>query len=121
VLFTLTRYARARHRSRHDRYTHYSALHSSFLISFSTALSFNRAFSSSEFIAPRHDETEKEASHALLQPAVYRNYMLDREVTRPLFGLGVEKTVSLINELLDYPTYVGVGLCKTSAPADFAC
>jgi hypothetical protein len=101
---------------------HYSAIYSSLSISCSTALSSNRAFSSSEFIAPRHDETEKEASHALLQPAVYRNYMLDREVTRPLFGLGVKKTVSLINKLLDFDRGpVRIVLCGTHALTDRAC
>jgi hypothetical protein len=76
----------------------------------STALNSNRAFSSSEFIAPRHDETEKEVSHALLQAVDYRNYMLKGEVAQPIFGLGGKRTVSLINELLDYyPVVVGLG------------
>jgi hypothetical protein len=53
---------------------------------------------------------EKEASHALLQAVDYHNYMIGGEVSRPLFGLGVEKTVSLLNELLNYDALlVGVG------------
>jgi hypothetical protein len=80
------------------------------------------AFSPSEFIAPQHDESEKEASHALLQNMDYRDYMSDGEVTRPLFGLGVEAIVSFINGLLKYlPAGVGVGLCGTHALADYAC
>jgi hypothetical protein len=105
-----------------DINAHLSALHSSLVISFSSALSFNRAFSSSEFIAPRHDETEKEASHALLRATEYRTYILGGQVFKPIFGLGFEKTVSLIHELLDYgPVPVGVGLCEAAAPADYPC
>jgi hypothetical protein len=48
--------------------------------------------------------------------------MLGGQVSEPIFGLGVEKTVSLINELLDYGLpAVGVGLCERVAPADHAC
>jgi hypothetical protein len=93
-------------------------------ISSSTALSFNRAFSSSEFIAPRHDETEEEASHALLLSVDYHNYMRDGEVAQPIFGLGLEKTVSLINELYNYGTRlvsIGFGPCGTDALVDYAC
>jgi hypothetical protein len=94
-----------------DSNAHLSALHSSLVISFSTALSFNRAFSSSEFIAPRHDETEQEASHAFLQSTEYRNYIIRGQVSKPIFGLGIEKTVSLVNELLNHgPVPVDVGL-----------
>jgi hypothetical protein len=64
----------------------------------STALNSNRAFSSSEFIASRHDETEKEVSHALLQAVDYHNYMLEGEVGQPIFGLGVGMTVSCKKE-----------------------
>jgi hypothetical protein len=85
-------------------------------------LSSNRVLSSAIFIAPRHDETEKEASHALLRTVDYHNYMHDGEVTQPIFGLGVEKTVSLINELLNYGAdIVRVGLCGTDALVDYAC
>jgi hypothetical protein len=100
---------------------HCSAIHSSLSVSSSTALSFNRAFSSSEFIAPRHDESEEEASHALLQAVDYHNYMRDGEVTQPIFGLGGEKTVSLINELHNHgAVLVGLGLCGTGAMVDYA-
>jgi hypothetical protein len=63
-------------------------------------LGSNRAFSSSEFIAPRHGETENESSHALLRPVDYRKYMLEGEISQPLLGLGVEKTASLIYQVL---------------------
>jgi hypothetical protein len=87
----------------------FSDIYSGLSTSCSAALSSSRAFSSSEFIAPRHEETEKEASHALLQVVDYRNYMLDAEVSRPIFGLGVQMTVMLINELFDYaPEFVCV-------------
>jgi hypothetical protein len=84
-------------------------------------LNSNRAFSPSEFIGPRHDETEKEGSHALLQALNYRNYMLDGEVSQPIFGLGVKNTVSLINERLNYPVAVAVGPYGRHALADYAC
>jgi hypothetical protein len=100
---------------------HCSSIHFNLSTSCSAALSSNRAFSSSEFISPRHDETEKEASHAFLQAVDYHNYMLDGAVAQPMFGLGVEKTVSLVNELLKYPASVGVRLCKTEALTDYAC
>jgi hypothetical protein len=46
--------------------------------------------------------------------------MLDGAVAQPIFGLGVEKTVSLINWLLNYgPVLVGVRLCKAAAPVDY--
>jgi hypothetical protein len=79
-----------------------SDIHSSLSISCSTGLSSNRAFSSSEFIASRHDETEKEATHAFLQAVDYHNYMIGREASRPLFGLGVKRTLSFIEKLLDH-------------------
>jgi len=80
------------------------------------------AFSSSKFIATRHDETEKEASHALLQNVDYHSYMSDGKVTRPLFGLNIEATVSFINELLEYdPASVGIRLCGIHTLADYAC
>jgi hypothetical protein len=99
-----------------------SSIHSSLSISSSTALNSNWAFSPSKFIAPRHDETEKEASHALLHAVNYHNYMLDGEVSQPIFGLGVKKTVSLINELLSYGlASVGVGPCGTDILAEYTC
>jgi hypothetical protein len=62
-----------------------------------------------------------EASHALLQAVEYRNYILTGEVAQPVFGLGVQKTVSLINELLNHdPKFVRVRLCGTRALADYA-
>jgi hypothetical protein len=100
---------------------HPSASYSSLSTSCSSALSSNRALSSAIFIAPRHDKAEKEGSHALLQAVDYYNYIRDGEVTRPIFGLGVEKTVSLVNELLDYGAkLVRVGLCTTDALVDYA-
>jgi hypothetical protein len=84
-------------------------------------LSSNRALSSATFIAPRHDEAEKEGSHALLRAVDYHNYIRDGEVTQPRFGLGVEKTVSLVNELLNYGAdFVRVSLCGTDALVDYA-
>jgi ATP-dependent Clp protease adapter protein ClpS len=119
VLLTYFRYACVTN-SRHTQFLHCSAIHSSLSVSFSTALSFNGAFSSSEFIGPRHDETEEEASHALLQAVDYRSYMQYGEVIQPIFGLGVEKTVSLINELHNYGTVlVGVGLCDAYSVVDY--
>jgi hypothetical protein len=101
---------------------HYSAIYYPLSSSCSTALSSSRAFSSSEFIARRHDETEKEASHALLQVVEYRNYVLNGVVAQPIFGLGVKKTVSLINKLLDFDRGpVRIVLCGTHALTDRAC
>jgi hypothetical protein len=86
-----------------------SSIHYNLSTSCSAALSSNLAFFPSDLIAPRHAETEQEASHALLPAVDYHNYMLAGEVVQPIFGLGVEKTVSLINELLKYRVSVGVG------------
>jgi hypothetical protein len=51
----------------------------------------------------------------------YHNYILDGAVAQPMFGLGVEQTVLLINELLDHdPACVSIRSCGTHTPADYA-
>jgi hypothetical protein len=100
---------------------HDSVIHFSLSTSCSTTLSSNRAFASSQFIAPRHDETEKEASHALLQPVDYRKYMLEGQISQPLLGLGVEMTASLMNQVLRNLRHsVGDGTVMDTRPADYA-
>jgi len=65
---------------------------------------------------------EKEASHVLLQSVEYHNYMQGGEITQPIFGLGVEKTVLLINKLLNYgPGAVCIRMCGMDASADYVC
>jgi len=70
----------------------------------SVAMRDTSAFQSTRFIAARHDELEGESVHQLIHKFEYRNYYRDiREVVTPIFGLGTEETVDLINKILDSP------------------
>lgn len=67
----------------------------------SVALNSTTLFASSHSISPRYEEAEKEAEHHLLQKRGYYNYVDDVEISRPIFGLGPEATVALVNRLWD--------------------
>ncbi|KIM20516.1 hypothetical protein M408DRAFT_30299 [Serendipita vermifera MAFF 305830] len=67
----------------------------------SVALNSTTLFASSHFISPRYEEAEKEAEHHLLQKRGYYNYIDDVEISRPIFDLGPEATVALVNRLWD--------------------
>lgn len=66
-----------------------------------SAISKSNQFSSSQFIATRHQEVEREMAHVLLQQVPYRNYIMDRQVSRPIVGLGRSATLSLLKQVLD--------------------
>jgi hypothetical protein len=84
----------------------------------SAAVQSTRKFSSSWFISPRHEEAEQEKSHPLMEKVYYRNYILDGQVARSLFGLGAHETVEIVQQILkiepntevSVPCYVGAGL-----------
>ena len=69
-------------------------------ISCASAINGTDLFSSTDFIAPHQNDSSKEGSHALMQRACYRSYMLDGPIIQPLFGLGVEHTIALGERVL---------------------
>jgi hypothetical protein len=66
----------------------------------SSAVQSTRTFAPSWFISPRHDEAEQGKSHPFMRKAHYRNYILDGQVARPLFGLGAHETVEIVQQIL---------------------
>jgi len=70
----------------------------------SVAMCDTNAFQSTRFIAARHEELEQESAHQLLRKFEYRNhYGYTKYVAIPIFGLGSEETIDLINKMLDSP------------------
>jgi hypothetical protein len=74
----------------------------------SVALHSTRAFASTLFIAPRHEEIVQERSHLLLRKFEYDNFLVGG-IGRPLFGVSETQTLKLANLILDaieHPVYV---------------
>lgn len=58
-------------------------------------------FSSTTFIAPKHEGTAKEREHPYLRPFVYRRFWLDgKESPKPILGISREKQLKLLLAVL---------------------
>lgn len=81
--------------------SHYSDLEASLSTSCSTGLNAIASFVSSRFISSRHEETQAESEHYLLQKCEYRNYAPHGSLSLPVCGLGPDKTANLVNDILN--------------------
>jgi hypothetical protein len=93
----------------------FSNMHSTLSTSCSTAQEKTATFTTSQFVAPRHDEVERERLHPFMMKVHYRNYILDGDgevVARPLFGLGAHETVEIIQQILKVQPNTEVSECS---------
>ncbi|KIM20724.1 hypothetical protein M408DRAFT_30117 [Serendipita vermifera MAFF 305830] len=84
----------------HGTLTRQSLLASRLSSSNSTAIYDTILFSSSKFIAPHHEQMNKEKGHPFLKEVCYRNHAADGRVVKPIFGTDIVNTVALAHDIL---------------------
>lgn len=65
----------------------------------SSAIHANKEINSVRLIDPLHKQVEAETQHIFLKPIEYRNYLQGGQVSKPIFGLGIEETTVLVTQI----------------------